>query len=254
MLFRVFAVGSLLLGGCLSSWAGQISFDFTGNFTFDNDVQLFTVTLETPALLTAWTTSGATGGFPTYLALYDGTGAGITQQAGDPTCLNGFSSYINGECNDAAIQVGTPSPLAAGTYYLALTQWNNQAVGNLSDGFYWVDLINNPNFTAVNLCADSGYFCDAGTQMHDNSNWALTIQLSDPDTNPQGWAVEGEAPEPSSGLLVLAGLSGAWSIRARKRRGRHRTAQTAAPAITEKDTRLTVAGAVSFRAPERSRS
>ena len=94
MVRRFFAAVVLLLGGCLASFAGTLNFNFTGNFTYDNDVQLFTVTLAVPETLTAWTTSGATGGFPTYLAMFDGAGNGMTQQSGDPTCLNGFSIYF----------------------------------------------------------------------------------------------------------------------------------------------------------------
>jgi hypothetical protein len=220
MVLRLFAVGILLLGGCFTSSAGEISFKFTGNFTFDNDVQLFTVTLGVPEVLTAWTTSGATGGFPTYLAMFDGAGHGMTQQSGDPTCLHGFSSYFSGECNDAEVSEPPLGTIAAGTYFIALTQWDNGMLGDLSDGFFRVDLLNNPNFTADNGCGGSGYFCDPGTLAHDNSNWALTIQLSNPDLPAQGSASEGvgAVPEPSSGLLVLGGLSAAWWMRPRKRR------------------------------------
>jgi hypothetical protein len=220
MVFRLSVVGVLLLGGCFTSSAGEISFDFTGNFTLDNDVQLFTVTLAVPEVLTAWTTSGATGGFPTYLAMFDGAGGGMTQQSGDLTCFNGFSSYFNGECNDAEVSEPPSGRIAAGTYFIALTQWSNSMLGDLSDGFFWVDLINDPNFSAGNGCVGSGYFCDPGTLAYDNSNWALTIQLSNPDLPAQGSASEGvgAVPEPSSGLLVLGGLLAACWMRSRKRR------------------------------------
>ena len=218
---RLFAVGILLLCGCFTSSASTISFDFTGNFTLDNDVQLFTVTLNTPAALTAWTTSGATGGFPTYLAMFDGAGNGMTQQSGDPTCQDGFSSYNgNGLCNDAMVFEPPLGTIAAGTYFIALTQWNNGMIGNLSDGFFWVDLVNDPNFTAGFGCSGSGYFCDPFTAAYDSSNWAVTIQLNNPDLPVQGSAIAGVStvPEPSSALLVLGGLSSAWWVRSRKRR------------------------------------
>src|ERR1035437_3508490 len=136
MVFRLSVVGVLLLGGCFTSSAGEISFGFTGNFTLDNDVQLFTVTLAVPEILTAWTTSGATGGFPTDLAMFEGDGTGMTQQSGDPTCSNGFSSYYAGECNDAEVSEPPSGTIAAGTYFIALTQWENSMLGNLSDGFF----------------------------------------------------------------------------------------------------------------------
>ena len=223
MVRRLLAVGILSLGACLTASAGVLTFNFTGNFIYDNDVQLFTVTLAVPEVLTAWTTSGATGGFPTDLAMYDGTGGGMTQQSGDPTCLNGFSSYFDGECNDAEVSEPPSGTIAAGTYFIALTQWENSMLGDLSDGFFWVDIINDPNFTAGNGCTGSGYFCDPGTLNYDNSNWALTIQLNNPGDAAQGSASEGTGtvPEPSSGLLVLGGLAAAWRMRSRKRRCFH---------------------------------
>jgi hypothetical protein len=138
------------------------------------------VTLAVPEILTAFTTSGATGGFPTYLAMFDGAGQGMTQQSGDPTCLNGFSNYFNGLCNDAMVSEPPSSVIPAGTYFIALTQWDNGMLGNLSDGFFWVDLINDPNFTAPFCPTTPGYFCDSFTSSHDNSNWAVTIQLDNP--------------------------------------------------------------------------
>lgn len=200
--------GLLSLGAGLPASAGQISFDFTGNFNVDNDVQLFNVTLAVPEVLTAWTTSGATGGFPTYLAMFDGTGQGMTQQSGDPTCLNGFSSYYQGECNDAMVAEPPSGVIPAGNYFIALTQWDNGMLGNLSDGFFWVDNINDPNFTAP-FCGGPGYFCDPAAGVHRNSNWAVTIQLTNPNGSAQGSAAT--VPEPLSGLLALVGLSfAAW--------------------------------------------
>jgi hypothetical protein len=221
MVRRFFAAVVLLLGGCLASFAGTLNFNFTGNFTYDNDVQLFTVTLAVPETLTAWTTSGATGGFPTYLAMFDGAGNGMTQQSGDPTCLNGFSSYSPAGCNDAEVSEPPSGTIAAGTYIIALTQWDNGMLGNLSDGFFYVDLIPDPNFTAENGCDGTGYFCDPGTMTYDSSNWALTIQLSNPDLPALGSASEeglSPIPEPSSALLVMGGLAAAWYMRSRKRR------------------------------------
>lgn len=222
------SVGILFLGACFTASAGVLTFDFTGNFTFDNDVELFTVTLAVPEVLTAWTTSGATGGFPTYLAMFEGDGTGMTQQSGDPTCLDGFSNYTIGShiCNDAEVSEPPSGTIDAGTYFIALTQWENSMLGNLSDGFFWVDLIPDPNFTndptqGTGYCSGSGYFCDPFTGDYDSSNWALTIQLSLPqDGVAQGSASEGvgSVPEPSSALLVLGGLAAAWRMRARRRR------------------------------------
>src|ERR1700753_1554436 len=101
---NLFVIGALAVFSlCRPASASVLDFNFTGNFVQDNDVQLFTVTLDTPAVLTAWTTSGATGGFPTYLAMFGGDGTAFTQESGDPACLDGFSSYFNGSCNDAEV-------------------------------------------------------------------------------------------------------------------------------------------------------
>jgi hypothetical protein len=153
--------------------------------------------------------------------MFEGDATGMTQQSGDPTCLNGFSSYFDGECNDAEVSEPPSGTITAGTYFIALTQWDNVMVGDLSDGFFWdPDNNNDPNFTAGFGCGGSGYFCDPGTLNYDNSNWALTIQLSNPGGAAQGSASEGvgSVPEPSSALLVLGGLVAAWRMRALKRR------------------------------------
>ena len=137
------------------------------------------------------------------------------------TCLNGFSSYSPAGCNDAEVSEPPSGTIAAGTYIIALTQWDNGMLGNLSDGFFYVDLIPDPNFTAENGCDGTGYFCDPGTMTYDSSNWALTIQLSNPDLPALGSASEeglSPIPEPSSALLVMGGLAAAWYMRSRKRR------------------------------------
>ena len=214
MLSRFVTFALVLLVVCLPATANQVTFQFTGNFSHDNDVQLFTVHLAVPEVLTAWTTSGATGGFPTYLAMFDGTGLGMTQQSGDPTCLNGFSSYnSNGLCNDAMVSEPPADVIPAGTYYIALTQWDNGMVNNLSDGFFYVDIVNDPNFTAP-YCNTPGYFCDPFTGTHDSSDWAITIQLTNPNGDAAGSA--STVPEPSSLLLLLSGIAGVGYCRKRR--------------------------------------
>ena len=136
--------------------AGTTSLTFTGTFTYDNDVRLYAVHLDTPASLMAFTTSGASGGFPTYLAMYGGDGMAFTQQSGDPTCLAGYSAYnADGMCNDAMVVEPPPAPgqfMLPGLYYVALTQWDNGMMGDLQDGFFHQDPADR-NFTnAFNQC------------------------------------------------------------------------------------------------------
>src|SRR5690348_5789305 len=120
-----------------------------GNFTADDNIQFFSVSLAAPAAVDirsygygGGTTSTGTvvprGGFDTILTLFnasgvfiddndDGAGAAVDPQTGMP--------------GDARITAN----LAAGSYILALTQYDNFSIGDLSDGFAETG---NPNFTA----------------------------------------------------------------------------------------------------------
>jgi hypothetical protein len=155
--------------------AGASTFSFTGTFTHDDDVQLFTLTLLTGTTLEARTLSygggvnagSATipaGGFDPALWIFD---------AGGPQLLVGSNQdglcpplqTDNGECFDSDLIL----PLPAGDYILALTQSGNFANGpTLADGF---SATGSGDFTG-------GPFLDIFANQQDG-HWALDILEAD---------------------------------------------------------------------------
>lgn len=210
------AVISIVLG----SPAFPASLSFTGGFGHDNDVQLFgfnlligaTVTFQTLGYggsgvgLNAAGQNILPGGFEPVLGIFHAdTGAleGAAIQPGPPGDLSTCPPRAQdpnrlGLCQDAYAQVF----LSAGNYLLSLTQSGNDPIGpNLSDGFFWVDVLPIPDF-------NNGFLAPDGLQ--GTSAWALDISFVD---------AAGEVPEPASALLVAAGLILA-GIGARRRRSR----------------------------------
>jgi hypothetical protein len=81
--------------------------------------------------------SVASGGLEPYLSLFDASGNFLASTYFGTTCPLGANTY-DGNCYDESLDGGT---LAAGTYYIALTAFENMSyaensgVGTLSDGF-----------------------------------------------------------------------------------------------------------------------
>ena len=81
--------------------------------------------------------SVAAGGLEPYLSLFDASGNFLASTYFGTTCPAGANTY-DGNCYDESLDGGT---LAAGTYYIALTAYQNISLaenygsGNLSDGF-----------------------------------------------------------------------------------------------------------------------
>ena len=185
--FRQAALGlALLTLGAQSATAG--SFSFTGDFTHDEDVRLFNFSIlanSSAVVVKTLSVDGGTnaagnpivgGGFETYLALFKADGEAITDT----------SNKTLG--NDALITiVGT---LLAGNYIVALTQYDNIALGNLGDGF----------------AADLGLASFSGAPFSvfgGDGHWAVDITFVD-SANPAGVGI----PEPASLALTLTGLAG----------------------------------------------
>jgi hypothetical protein len=187
--------------------AGQ--FSFTGNFVNDNDVQLFSFTLLSPGTVTVqtWGYGGGTnaagqviasGGFESILSIFQapsGIAASGPIDPGAPPCAprNVDPTLLPLTfCRDAFGQVS----LGAGDYFLALTQFENEPIGNLSDGFFWTDANPDPNF-------NNHFVGTLGFQR--DSHWAVDISSVDAASE------LGTTPEPASaalvaGALVLAGF------------------------------------------------
>jgi len=164
----------------------------SGNFTADDNVVLIPFTVALNGAVTIQTSSFANGsvGFEPVLTLYDGLGNLFLQDATGGTTpggcgLRGIDS-TSGFCLDAVIS----ALLNAGSYTLALTEWDNIPGGpTLADGF---PQTGNGNFTGSEFGPGSGSFLlFNGSQR--TSAWALSIDGAD-------------VPEPATFGLACAAL------------------------------------------------
>jgi hypothetical protein len=206
-LFRLALLLGLVFISSVEGFSG--TFSFTGTFAHDNDVQLFTFTLLSGGTVTLQTlgfggstdnTNGTNaagqiifpGGFESMLQVFDantGNAIGGTLLPGpSPTCgLRTPDPNRNNFCQDDYGQ----QVLGPGIYLLALTQSANAPNGNLSDGFFYVDTVPDPNF-------NNGFVGTFGFQ--GNGNWAVDILGAD------SASVVGAVPEPAPAALIFATL------------------------------------------------
>lgn len=155
-----------------AAWAGPVT--FSGNFGLDEDVVLIPFTVSTLSVITMQTTSFANGstGFEPVLTLFDSTGNLLLQDATGGTvpgsCGLRAIDPTSGYCLDAFIQ----SPLNAGSYTLALSEWDNIPGGpTLADGF---PQTGNGNFTGPEFLGSPGSFILFNGSQRTNA-WALQI-------------------------------------------------------------------------------
>ena len=194
-----------------------------GNFAADDSLQLFSVSVAGPAAVefrsygyAGGTTSTGTlaprGGFDTILTLFSASGVFIEDNddgagvAVDPA---------TGLAGDARITAN----LAAGKYLLALTQYDNFSIGNLSDGFAETG---NPNFTAAPSFALGGP-CP-GNMFRDISGTAGRCRTGNWTVDFVNVANATAVPEPSA--LLLAGIGFSLLLLLVMRRRRHRRKAT----------------------------
>lgn len=202
--FRVSAVFAVLL--LLAGTAYADNFSFTGNFTQDDQMQIFnftlassaTVTLETLGYAGGTNAAGqaiAAGGFDPFLSLFDSSGTLIG--------VNNDGTGVATDATGAALDSLLTETLVAGSYTLVLTQSDNGPNGpTFADGFLETG---NGNFTAMFACSN-GIFCDLNGANRDG-NWAVDI---DNVTSAAGSGTT-NVPEPSAsglmGALLLLGLN-----------------------------------------------
>lgn len=181
---------ALCLG--IGATASASTFTHSGAFTADNDVYEYSFNVPTMQTYTFNTTSyggganldgttSAAGGFVPVLSLFNG--------AGGPAGNAGGSG-------DAYLQLA----LAAGSYTLALTEFPNVAINNLSDGFLFAS---DPNATGTVCGQAGGTFLDSTVApcAQRNGNYAVNVSSASPVPEPPTWALM----LPAAGVLFFAG-------------------------------------------------
>jgi hypothetical protein len=142
----------------------------------------------------------AAGGFDTMAFLFNAAGV-LVAQSDDGVGVT--VDPVTGLGADSAFSLS----LAAGQYTLALTQYDNVPLGNLSAGF---DRAGSGNFTpSISPTCTACAFCDWSGAARSNQ-WVLTFS---------GSTVSGVSPvpEPTSALLLLAGSAALLGLRRRPR-------------------------------------
>src|SRR5262245_3431327 len=121
------ALAAGLIASCALASAATIN--FTGSFLFDDDVAFFQFQSPTTGLVSVNTSHFAAGDFAPMLALYDASGMLILTVDGVANNDCSVAGPDIGLCYDAAFSNFTAT--AGANYYVALSQYDNLAIGNL---------------------------------------------------------------------------------------------------------------------------
>jgi len=196
-------VVALLCGAMLGlhGSAEAINVSFSGTFTADDDVSLFSFSVGTASTVTlrsysyaGGTNAGGTviprGGFDPVLSLFDSTGALIAFNDDDLSSPPKVGiDLVTGERLDSFLTIA----LSPGTYTVAITESDNLPNGpTLADGFFEQG---NGNFTAIFGCA-AGSFCDF---TGDSRTHGFAFDVLNIDTS-------ANVAEPSSLAMLSTGL------------------------------------------------
>lgn len=213
-------VGIALLLAAPAARAANVS--FAGTVPQDDAVQLFSFTADGASNVSiigfgyagginASATSISRGGFDTIIAIYDSTGLLIGHN--DDGAGVGTDA-VTGAAFDSFVNLGV---LAAGTYTLALTVFDNFPIGpGFADGF---GRAGQGNFTAGFSCPDaqaafndvSGVAGGCGR----NGNWALDV-LGVESASLGDLIVPAAIPEPATFAVLVTGLAGLSLVRRRR--------------------------------------
>ena len=206
----------------ISAPAAADDFSFTGNFTQDDNVQLFHFVVGAPSNVTLRTLSyagginaaGATiarGGFDPILALFDSSGNKIDQN--DDGGCGSVPMDISGVCYDTFLNAA----LSAGTYTVSVMQYDNFANGpNLSNGFRRDGQGNfTPGFSGCQASQTAFEDVSGSAACGRDSHWAFDV-LNVASAIQVVPGVPG-VPEPATWTLMLLGFGGiGLTLRKRK--------------------------------------